>query len=71
MKYMWGEGMKGLLIGAVLGAFSGLTGGVWFFESWFYVGVSTLVGALICGVAGFLWGDEFFEWLKDWWYWFF
>jgi hypothetical protein len=71
MKFMWGEGAKGLLIGAGLGALSGLSAGVWLLGDLLYVGVAILVGAVVCGVAGFLWGESFFEWLRDCWYWFF
>ena len=71
MNFMWGEGAKGLLVGAVLGALAGLGACMWLIEgTLLFPGDTMLFGAVICGVAGFLWGDAFFDWLKDhlhWW----
>lgn len=69
MRFMWSEGLRGLLVGAPLGALIGLSACVWMIEgTWLFPGDTILIGAMGCGVAGFLWGESFFEWLSDWWH---
>lgn len=65
------DGIKGLIIGAVLGALVGLGVCVWLItETLLFPGDTMVAGALICGVCGYVWGDDFFDWLKDNWWWF-
>jgi hypothetical protein len=71
MGFMWGEGAKGLWIGALLGALVGLGAGMWLFEHpLLFQGETILLGAILCGLAGFLFGGRFFEWLAECWHWF-
>ena len=65
------QSLRGLIFGAVLGALAGLGVCVWLLaETLFFPGDTMVAGALICGVAGYIWGDEFFEWLDNHWHWF-
>ena len=70
MRFMWGEGAKGLWVGALLGGLLGLGVGMSLIEGdLLFTGVTMLIGAVVCGLAGFFYGDSFFEWLKDHWHW--
>ena len=63
------DGIKGLFVGALLGGFAGLGICVWFLaETPFFTGDTMVAGALICGFCGYRWGDDFFDWLKDYWH---
>ncbi len=63
------DGIKGLFVGAILGGLVGLSVCVWLLsETLFFPGDTMVVGALICGYCGFRWGDDFFDWLKDYWH---
>jgi hypothetical protein len=43
----------------------------WLFEgTLLFPGDTMLIGAAVCGACGFLFGDAFFDWLKDCWHWF-
>ncbi len=65
------QGIRGLIVGSVLGALAGLGICTWLLaETLLFPGDTMVAGALICGAAGYIWGDEFFEWLKDHWHWF-
>jgi hypothetical protein len=68
---MWGQGAKGLWVGALLGALMGLGVCMWILRSTIlFPGDTMLFGAIVCGILGFLFGDSFFDWLKDnlhWW----
>jgi hypothetical protein len=71
MRFLWGEGAKGLWVGALLGGLAGLSVCTWLIEgTLLFPGDTILIGAVTCGIAGFLCGDAFFDWLKDhlhWW----
>ena len=70
MRFMWGEGAKGLWVGALLGGLLGLGVCIWLIEgTLLFPGDTMLIGAVVCGLGGFLCGDSFFEWLKDHWHW--
>lgn len=69
MRFMWGQGLKGLLVGAPLGGLAGLGVCMWFIDgTLLFPGDTMLSGAILCGVLGFLYGETFFQWLKDNWY---
>lgn len=71
MSFMWGQGAKGLWVGALLGAVTGLGVCTYLIEgTLLFPGDTMLVGALVCGALGFVYGESFFEWLKERWYWF-
>ncbi len=71
MRFMWGEGAKGLWVGMLLGAFAGLGVCMWLIQgTLLFPGDTMLFGAIICGILGFLFGETFFEWLKERWHWF-
>jgi hypothetical protein len=68
----WRNGFKGLFVGAFLGGFAGLGVCMWIIEgTWLFPGDTILIGAVVCGILGFLFGQRFFDWLSDWWHWFF
>lgn len=65
------DGIKGLFVGALLGAVAGLSVCVWLLtETLLFPGDTILLGAIIGTVCGYLWGDDFFDWVKDNWWWF-
>ncbi len=62
------DAVKGLILGAFLGGIAGLGACIWLItETLIFPGDTMVAGALICGVCGFVWGDEFFEWVRDHW----
>jgi ABC-type nitrate/sulfonate/bicarbonate transport system permease component len=69
MRFMWGQGLKGLLVGVPLGGLAGLGVCMWLIDgTLLFPGDTMLFGAILCGVLGFLYGETFFQWLKDNWY---
>jgi len=69
MNFMWGQGAKGLWVGALIGG----QAGVWMWltqDTLLFPGDAMLFGAIVCGVLGFLMGDTFFAWLKERWFYF-
>lgn len=71
MGFLWREGLKGLLLGVVLGATGGLGVCVWLIDgTLLFPGHTMLFGAILFGVLGFLYGESYFEWFKERWYWF-
>jgi hypothetical protein len=65
---MINDALKGLVIGAVLGALVGLAACVWIFtETLFFEGDTMVLGALMCGTGGYFWGEEFFDTLREYW----
>jgi len=63
--------LKGLLLGAFLGASLGL--GVCTFiidDPLLFPGDTIAIGAAVFGTCGYVWGDDFFEWVKENWQWF-
>lgn len=71
MRYMWGQAAKGLWMGALFGGFSGL--GVCMFlidGTLLFPGDTILFGAILFGVLGFLYGETFFAWLRENWFWY-
>lgn len=63
--------VKGLIVGAFLGGLAGLGACVWLIPvTLFFPGDTILAGAIICGACGYIWGDSFFDWLSEHWYWF-
>lgn len=64
-----GDAIKGMIVGAFLGAITGLGLGVWLLaETLFFPGDTMLAGAIVCGTCGYLWGDDFFDFVKDYWH---
>ncbi len=60
------DGIKGLVVGAILGGLAGLGVCFWLLaETPFFPGDTIVAGALICG---YRWGDDFFDWLNDYWH---
>lgn len=71
MRFMWGEGAKGLWVGALIGGLFGLGLCTYVLrDTLLFPGDTILFGAVVCAVLGFLYGEVFFEWLKERWYWF-
>lgn len=65
------DGLYGLLAGAFMGALAGLGVCVWIFdEPIFFQGDTILAGGCICAVLGFTYGESFFDWLRENWWWF-
>jgi len=78
MDFMWGQGAKGLWVGALLGGPAGVF--IWLirgtllfpadamlFGAIICAILGLLFGAIFCAILGFLMGDTFFAWLKEWW----
>lgn len=62
------DAIKGLFIGAILGGLAGLGACIWLIPgTLLFPGDTMVAGAAICGTCGYVWGDEFFEWLKEHW----
>jgi hypothetical protein len=62
------DAIKGLIIGAILGAVAGLGACIWLItETILFPGDTMVMGALFCGGLGYRYGDEFFEWLREHW----
>ncbi len=60
--------IKGLIIGALLGAVAGLGVCVWLLtETWLFPGDTMVIGSLFCGTCGYLWGEDFFDALLEYW----
>jgi hypothetical protein len=55
------------LLGALLGALIGF-GTFWHYDDLTWISVS--ICAAVFGLASFIWGESFFDWLKDslWWW---
>lgn len=71
MRQRFIDGLYGMLGGAVLGALGGLGVCMWIIdEPPFFQGDTILIGGVICGVLGFIFGESFLEWLKENWWWF-
>lgn len=65
------DGIKGLLAGAFVGGAGGLGVCIWLFaDPPFFTGDTVLIGAVLFGLLGFLYGETFFDWLKEHWWWF-
>lgn len=66
----WTNTLTGAFLGALVGSGLGLGACILIFEeTLLFAGDTLLLGALICGVLGFVYGDEFIEWLKENWWW--
>lgn len=62
------DAVKGLLLGLFLGATGGL--GVCMYileEPFFFTGDTMLIGGVLGAVAGLIWGDDFFDFVRDHW----
>ena len=60
--------IMGVLLGALIGAVFGMSVCfVLFDETPLIVALAIVVGALICGTLGFMFGESFIEWLKENW----
>lgn len=63
------DAIKGIIIGAGMGGLAGLGVCIWLLpENLFFPGDTMLVGAIVCGVLGHIYGDSFFEWLGENWH---
>lgn len=62
-----GDVVKGLLLGLLLGASGGFGLGLWL-PLLLFPGDFLVAGALVGGVCGYIWGDDFFDWVKDYWH---
>ncbi|MGD9858105.1 MAG: hypothetical protein AB7U20_24445 [Planctomycetaceae bacterium] len=71
MSQRLSDGLKGALWGVFLGGFGGLGVCIWLIhEPLLFTGDTIVFGALICGGLGFVFGDDFLEWIKENWWWF-
>ena len=58
--------IAGTFFGALAGGGLGLGACMFIFDDPpLFVGDTILIGALICGVLGFLYGESFIDWLKE------
>lgn len=66
-----GDAVKGALWRMFLGASLGLGVCIWIFlDPPFFTGDTILIGAVLGAVAGFPSGEDFFDFVKDyWWRW--
>ena len=63
--------LTGALLGALIGGGLGLGACIWIIEgTLLFPGDTIIAGALICGTLGFFFGEDFIEWLKESWWWF-
>ncbi len=63
--------VTGVLLGVVVGGGLGLGACMFIFEeTLLFPGDTVLAGALVCGTLGYIFGEEFIEWLKEHWWWF-
>lgn len=66
-----GDAIKGILVGGFFGGLAGLGVCVWLFDSpLLFTGDTIVIGAAVFGVAGYFLGDQFFDWVKEYWWWF-
>ncbi|MFO0924692.1 MAG: hypothetical protein U0905_19660 [Pirellulales bacterium] len=66
-----GNTIAGTLLGGLCGGGLGLGACMFIFdEPPFFTGDTILIGAMVCGVLGYLLGGGFIEWLKENWWWF-
>ena len=65
------DAIKGALLGGFLGALAGLGTCIWIIPStWLFPGDTILIGAVVFGVCELLFGDQFFDLVRDHWWWF-
>jgi len=61
----------GVLLGILVGAGIGLGACIFIIEgTLLFPGDTILAGAIVCGTLGFFLGEDFIEWLKENWWWF-
>lgn len=64
-----GDATKGLFLGMLLGATGGLGVCMWILEdSIFFTGDTVLIGGVLGTIAGFIWGDDFFDFVREHWW---
>ena len=64
-----GDAIKGALFGMLLGAGAGLGVCIWLIaEPIFFPGDTLLIGGGSGAVAGVIWGEDFFDFVKDYWW---
>ena len=66
------DALKGAVYGAALGGLGGLGACMWLIpdDLSLFPGDTILIGAIICGFLGFIFGERFFDFLSDHWHWF-
>jgi hypothetical protein len=63
------DAVKGTFVGMFLGATGGLGVCTWILEEpLFFTGDTMLIGGVLGTVAGVIWGEDFFEFVKEYWY---
>jgi len=68
MKPRPSNAVRGAIVGAMLGALSGLGTAMWLIGGTrYFPWDAMLLGSVICGLAGYRFGEPFFEWLDQWW----
>lgn len=66
-----GTAIFGAFLGALVGGGLGLGVCVFVIEgTWLFTGDTVLIGAIICGTLGMIYGEPFVYWLKENWDWF-
>lgn len=61
----------GIFLGALVGGGLGLGACIFIFdETLLFTGDTVLIGAVTCGALGYIFGEDFIEWLKENWWWF-
>jgi hypothetical protein len=64
------DAVKGGFYGCLLGASVGLGVCVWIFdEPPFFMGDTILIGGILGAIAGYIWGEDFIDLIKNWWWW--
>ena len=60
--------IKAMIAGTALGAFSGFAFSALVpVETWLFAGEWIVAGAMIGGICGLIWGDDFLDWVKAYW----
>jgi hypothetical protein len=62
------DAVKGAFYGVLIGATGGLGVCMWILEEpLFFTGDTMLIGGVLGAVAGMIWGDDFFDFISDFW----
>lgn len=63
------DGIKGLIVGMLLGGLAGFGISRWMPQPFFFEGDLAVAGALFLGLCGYIWEDDLLDYLKENWFW--